>query len=202
MKPPNYNPIAGIYDYLARFIFGESLKKAKHCHIIEMLTCKQILIVGGGSGSELLELEREGFTGKITFVEPSDMIEKAKSRNLKIDVEFVKKNWPFGETKKYDGVITPFFLDQFSGNELQRIMETLVNSLARDGLWLNTDFIPPETRFQKVLLNIMYRFFRVVAGLKNNKLENFDVVFEKAGFFLVSEVIYNQWVKSTVWKRV
>jgi tRNA (cmo5U34)-methyltransferase len=225
MKKNDFDAIAPIYDFLAAVVFGRSIKNSQ-LHFLHMIPANsQILIIGGGTGWLLPILLKMHTDVKITFIELSQkMISKAKKKlnpvqekSVKFihgDVSFILKNYNQHKSdeyspgeKKYDVIITNFFLDVFNDNNLPEIFFKIKNTLRSDGLWFFTDFYyaPKKNNFfswQKFLILFMYYFFKKVCHLEGSKLVNFDQYFATYNLISIKEAYYfHNMIKSSVFNN-
>jgi len=174
----NYNHIAFIYDALVRLVFGHQLVKAQRCFLSELPQNANILFVGGGTGKILPELLSIAQPHIVDYVELSPkMISIAKKRCLHQErVQFIQKDFnDFVPNKKYDVVITFFFLDLFEEEKINRLIQKINMSLSTDGLWLFADFVDRGHYqwYQKVFVKLMYAFFRLFTNVERHKLPHF-----------------------------
>ncbi len=79
--------------------------------------------------------------------------------------------------QSYDAVVTHFFLDVFDEKQLPVLVAELNACLGPGGLWLLSDFAPPsavraggQRLLSRLLLPLMYGFFRAATGLSTNSL--------------------------------
>lgn len=207
----NFNSIAFIYDLLARLVFGSAIRKAQWHFLQEIPPNASILILGGGTGwilKKILMLRQADF---ITYIDASEKMLYRSKRRLN-EGQKSKVNFILGDEKSIDGqtlydvVITNFVLDLFRPERLNQVMEVLKGSLKKDGYWLFTDFniINDIKRqwWQKFMLTIMYKFFKIVCNIEATDLPDFDLHFASNGLkeksyktfysgFIISKVYYN-----------
>src|SRR4051794_37792998 len=170
----NYNNVANFYDQLSTFIFGKAIFNAQKFLLNSVPPRSAVLIVGGGTGWILEELAKQYPSGlKITYLDSSsEMIRLSRKKNgggnkvtfLPADIRDVEF------AGKYDVVITPFVLDNFSTVSVKIVFEKIDKILAAGGLWLFSDFqIGDKSRFwQKTLLKVMYYFFKIFCNIEAN----------------------------------
>lgn len=181
-----FDLLASSYDRLAKLVFGNDIKKAQ-CKFIEQIgEGSYILILGGGTGWILNEIFKRKNSVSIVYVETSlEMIKKAKSRledKRSSQVIFVNNTYQSGVNENlFDVIFTPFFLDMFNDGEVSNIINELNSNLRTNGIWINTDFRNTEKMNQKLLLKIMYVFFRTVCGISARELTNFENSFNQNG---------------------
>lgn len=177
----NFDRVAPVYQRLEYAVFGHALQRARVRWLNEIGEVTRCLIIGEGDGRFISQLARKYPHLTIDCVEASaGMIKLAQRRlqSMQIDassVRFIQEdigNWtPAGP---YDLVVTHFFLDCFGEEELDLIVGKIVQTLELGGIWLVADFVIPRHGWAKwygrFLVFLMYRFFRIVAGLKTNRL--------------------------------
>lgn len=201
--PRNYDAIAWFYDRLARVIFGRVLINAQLFLLRAIIPGSDMLIVGGGTGWILEEITKRHSSGlNITYIDASPkMIELARKRDVGANkVAFIAA--PIEQALlagPYDIVITPFFFDNFNDNTMRHIFTAIDSRLGVDGAWLYCDFRNTEVLWQKMLLRVMYLFFRVTCGVEATMLPDAEGCFRDAGYrgdgralfahgFIVSEI--------------
>ncbi len=155
---PQFDAIAPFYDLLKRIVFQSAIKKAAIYYINEIPDHAQVLVLGGGTG-ELLSYFKAGQS--ITYIEQSQkMISLAKKRKFNCSVDFIQKDFLLYEPKKkFNAIVTPFFLDCFTEAELSVVFRKLQPILKKNGLWLQADFYA-QNKFQAHITKGMYWFFR------------------------------------------
>ncbi len=106
------------------------------------------------------------------------MIDYASKKKTKSSIKFVNEDFlKFNSENKFDVIICPFFLDVFTENELQKVIQKLLFQLNLKGKLLITDFDPNSTTFlNKALLWCMFRFFTIFSKIENSK---YNHLFEK-----------------------
>ena len=180
-------------------------------HFINQLgNPSSILILGGGSGGILEPILVNYPTVHICYLESSvKMLSLAKTRfsphDYPIDYVLHEGNSQFPIRSEYQVIITPFVLDVFGPEELTRVVRELFDSLEWDGLWIHTDFYTnnggPWWRY--LLVKLMYGFFGITTGMKNQKLPDFDSIFEDMRLTSLGESLYfHRLVKTTMYQKL
>ncbi|GAA5031907.1 hypothetical protein GCM10011506_24870 [Marivirga lumbricoides] len=197
----DFDRVAGYYDALKKLVFQGTLDKASHYFISQIPKNSSVLIVGGGSGKLLNYLHE---SHQVVYLEASEkMTLLAKSRNFKAEVNFITTTIEsFESSDLFDVVITPFVLDCFPEEQLDKVFYKLFKLLKKDGLWLHADFYP-QNYLQRKLTSLMYLFFRVNAKIEGKKAPDFGRYFqystfveEKKGLFL------NAMVHSYIYRKI
>ena len=181
----NYDTVAPFYDWLSRFVFRDAILQA-HSFLVDAIPASSsVLIAGGGTGFILEEILRKHAIGlEITYVDISKkMIALSKKRNIGGNkVLFINKSIHDAVfLNQFDVVITPFFLDNFTNSTAKTVFAKIDSSLASGGLWLFADFQLSEINnvWQKILLQCMYFFFRLLCGIEASHLPDTASFFEK-----------------------
>ncbi len=182
----NYNAVAWFYDALSRLVFGSSIKKAQIDLLSLIPSNSKLLIVGGGTGWILEEITKLHPSGlEITYVDSSSkMIELSKKRNPAANqVQFIEASIEDylqpNASNLYDVIITPFIADCFSQSAWQQVFIKLDASLQPNGLWLYTDFQLNDKSplWQKLLIKLLYLFFRITCRIPAKQLPDVDGYF-------------------------
>ena len=207
----DYNKLADYYDFLAHLVFGKSLLHAK-LHFLRLIPAKaKICIIGGGTGRVLFELLKNDHHGHIVYLEKSSkmiaLAKKGLDQRMSAQVHFVEgdeSNLP--KDKKYDAIITNFFLDQFTESRLSILMKSLNTHLEAQGLWLFTDFElkkgQPHYWWQFLLVKSMFAFFKVTVNIQTCKLPEFNLLFEKLNLeFSEEQYFFKKLLVSRVYKK-
>jgi ubiquinone/menaquinone biosynthesis C-methylase UbiE len=197
----DFNQLSSFYDVLKRIVFGNSLDIAT-THFLKIVPSHtKILIIGGGTGKILNSFNS---THHIKYVELSNsMIEKARKVNSMAFIEFIQADilkWKAEE--KFDFIITPFILDCFNEADLKLIFPKLKAYLISEGCWIQTDFYPKNLT-QKLLVCMMYFFFRITAKLKVKKIGDFNHFFEAHNFICIRNArFFHSMVESKIYQKI
>ena len=119
-----YNKLANIYDTLAYMVFGGSIKKSQ-IHFLDQIQKNSKILIVGGTGWILNELDQLGLQLNITYLDSaSEMIKKSKKRSpfKHISVVFMTGSVNM-VSSKHSVIITNFFLDVFDERSLTNVMQ-------------------------------------------------------------------------------
>ena len=194
-----------MYDRLAGLVYGKAIRNAQHVHLPALKSARKILIIGGGTGWILRDVLSLDPASTIVYVEASSkMLELSRSNVPKGDlhrvvfVEGTEQSLP--DQPQFDAVMANFFLDLFSETELNAVVVKLKHTLMPDGKLLCTDFVDDHA-WQRVLLFVMYGFFRLTAGLRNRKLPPWREVIGAHGFQRIqSRSFWNGFICSELYR--
>jgi len=201
-----FDSVSGVYDALARVVYGRSIRNAQLVYLDQLRESKNILIIGGGTGWILQSLLEVNPTAHIWYVEASEkMLEMARGRKLVTGatVKFLHSterslpNFPL-----FDAIIANFYFDLFSDERLKNVLDIIGRAIHPHAILLVADF--NSTRWwQKWLLRCMYSFFRIASGLETDHLPQWQFFLEKAGFRLkTTRSFYGGFIQSSVYDFV
>ncbi|MGB0580603.1 MAG: class I SAM-dependent methyltransferase [Limisphaerales bacterium] len=192
----NFDRVAPYYQLIERVTAGNAAQKCRTTLLGYLQNKRNILLLGEGNGRFLETLLQVAPAARITVVDSSPrMMTLLRQRMDKqgVSLERVKlveadvRDWVI-TPKVYDAMVTNFFLDCFRPVELQSLIHRLAESIREDGLWLIADFREPPQLMRrvraKVILKLMYGFFRRTTKLSAKRLTAPDEHLEDAGFRL------------------
>lgn len=192
--PSNYNSVAWFYDGLSRLVFGNTLKNAQVFFLPRIKKGSTILIAGGGTGWILEELALLHPSGLfIDYVESSgSMMSRAKKRNAgQNTVRYIQTGIQLHESKVlYDTILTGFLFDNFKMDTIEKIFLVLRPALKPEGRWIYTDFTDGSKLSQRIVLKVMFAFFRVFCQIESDSLEDMLLVFNRHSLALLDEVTF------------
>ncbi len=208
----SFDRLAPIYRAMEWVAAGRRMRHCRTAFLSRVQGCRRALLIGEGPGQFLVELLRTNPQVRVTCVERSSgMIQVARRRLGSGDrgrVEFQcvdALHWspPPGE---FDLVATHFFFDCFQRPEVEALVTTLALGTSARALWLISDFQEPESGWRlqraRVVLAIMYAFFRVATGLPAKWLTPPDEALNRSGFRLVERRTANfGLLRADLWER-
>lgn len=163
------------------------------------------LVVGDGNGRGLELMCHAAPKASFVSVDGSSaMIEAARRRllassaqptELAARVRWVQGQLPDGPPNavlpsRVSGIITSFFLDCFSPEELAPVWTRLASLVRPGGHWIVADFTSPNALSglqawrQRALLGLLYPAFRLTTPMTARALADFDAPFRAAGWHL------------------
>lgn len=176
-KDVNFDAVALIYDRLSKWVFGNTLMEAQVYFLNCIAANSNVLILGGGSGELLQRLLSVQPSCYVCYVDASaKMIELTRRRvgdlNNVTFIHGTENDIPVDVHA--DVVITNFYFDLFSESSLQRVIEKVKSHTKPEAIWLATDFVKTDRLTDKVLLKLMYTFFRVTSGIEAKDLPEWE----------------------------
>jgi hypothetical protein len=201
----NFNFISPVYDGLARMVFGSSLEEATRHFLGFIQAHDRILIMGGGNGRILNWIDSLGIPVEVTYLESSTrMISNSMSKGpfdfLEVDFNQADAR-TFMPSIQFDAILTPFFLDCFTDEDLSALKENWVPILRQGGVWIFTDFVHGSQ--WEGLIPIMYFFFRITAGLHVQRLPNYSRLLDADAFHLEERAAFvSGLVESRIYRKL
>ncbi len=187
--------IARYYEALEHLAFGHHLEERRLAFLGEAKTSQRAIVCGGGDGRFLARLLRANPTVQVDFVELSPrMVELADRRiasmgeefreRVKFHTEDVREFCP--RSKRYDLIVTHFFLDCFSELELEIVVPILAGWGTPGVRWIVSDFREARGVLNKLwtrgVIAGLYAAFRFTTGLRVTRLPNYEAALERAGY--------------------
>jgi SAM-dependent methyltransferase len=168
--------LARFYRWIEYAAFGRALESARFALLDRLQGCRRVLVLGEGDGRALERMLAVAPVAEFEVIESSRaMIALARQRVGNCErVRFFCEDARSVRLGRYDALVTCFFLDCFSDDELPRVVKRLASALVPGGLWLNAEFAIPKggwARFHAAAwIWVMYRFFNVATGLRARTL--------------------------------
>ena len=206
--PVNYDSIANIYDLVSRIVYGRQIEAAQVCLMRLIPADSRILIVGGGTGwilEKIADAHPQGLT--IDYVESSaKMIALSRKKNYRDNtVNFIHlpiEEW--NSKERCDVIFTPFLFDNFKADKALMIFTNLNSLLKSQGIWLYADFVYDKIKshwWQKLLLKIMYLFFRITTDIETQKLVRMDACFDMSYQKEFEAFFYSGFIRSDAYRK-
>ena len=203
----NYDRLAPFYDMISHIVYRDALIMAQRSVLRFIKDEDKILIVGGGTGKILEEIERTNKKNiTVTYLEASaKMIELAQKRKYSFPVQYV---CAYAENAvletQFDVIITPFFFDNFPKEKCLQLLEKLDKNLILGGSFFYIDFRLTEQNskiWKKMLLNTMYFFFKVITRIETNQLVDMHSLLNEKYQWQWSQYSFHQFVYAAVYLK-
>jgi SAM-dependent methyltransferase len=191
--PPNFNRLARIYRWMELASFGPWLWWCR-CTFLDSLTeCRRALIIGDGDGRFTARLLRANPAVQIDAVDASTAMLASLLRRAGSDTSRVRtfcadaRQWQ-PANPPYDLIVTHFFLDCLTTEEIQSLAATVRKAVSPQALWLVSEFAIPAGWFGRLvarpLVWCLYWAFGHLTGLTVRKLPDHRGPLRQSGFAL------------------
>lgn len=90
----------------------------------------------------------------------------------------------------YDLVVTHFFLDCFTQNEVDALATKVSARVIPEAVWLISDFrVPPGVMRlpARLIIHSLYLAFRIITGLRTRQLPDHSLAMTRAGFTCIAQ---------------
>jgi SAM-dependent methyltransferase len=208
----DFSRVARAYRWMEYFSFGTLLEKTRFLRIRDLLQAKRVLILGDGDGrflARLLEARPEVDIDSVDF--SPGMIRLAKLRVGAVAAKRVASHEADAVLWKpsqgcYDAIVTHFFLDCLSTDDIEKLVAQLKPHLSPGGLWINSDFAVPARGWMRLpslfIVRALYAAFFLLAGLRIQKLPDDVSALASAGLTLEHrDTLAGGLLKSEVWRN-
>jgi SAM-dependent methyltransferase len=193
---PDFSPLASLYRWMEWLSFGPFLHRARCAFLSDLTNARNALILGDGDGRFTAALLRANSLVQIDTVDASPamlraLLHRAGPNAVRIRCHAADaRSLQPQSTEPYDLVVTHFFLDCLSTEEIRALAGTLRPYLAPGAIWLLSDFaIPPNLYgriFARPLVSLLYRAFGLLTGLRIRRLPDHPSALIASGFTLHS----------------
>ena len=194
---PNFNLIARPYRWLEYLTLGRSLENCRNYFLSHLLNCRRALVIGDGDGRFLAQLLTHNTHLHADAVDTSStMLQLLNQRceaaipdaNTRLNShQFDALVFPLDGS--YDLIVTHFFLDCLTQSELTALIQRIAKHAVPGTLWLISDFRIPPGPMQipaKFLVQTLYLAFRLLTGLRTNRLPDLAAPLNQAGFVQIA----------------
>jgi ubiquinone/menaquinone biosynthesis C-methylase UbiE len=215
----NFDCLARLYRALEYAVFDRALEEARHAFLEALPRAGRVLLLGDGDGRYLKRAVDARPEVRFVSLDSSRAMLAVARRRLAADkcrqVEFVHaaaEEWLVGKVgrrdQRFDAVVTHFFLDCFTDRNLEELVTRIASLLRPGGNWVVSEFSVPagcggDGSSRRVLLAIMYLFFRVTTGLRARVLPDYAKALRCAGFARHAcrkSVAWEGFVVSELWR--
>jgi ubiquinone/menaquinone biosynthesis C-methylase UbiE len=193
---------------------GSRLQRCRVTWLESLATCDDLLIAGVGHGPFLAACGQRFPRLRITAVDASArMLEQARGRVRQVGVAtegiaFVHATLPAWAPPAgaFDGIVTHFFLDCFTAEELGAVIPALARAARPQARWLDSDFTVPARGLARprarAVHALMYFFFRYTTRLRARAVTDPAPWLQAAGFTRTGRR-HSEWglLRADLWRR-
>ena len=211
----SFNTLAPHYRWMEFILAGKKLQRCRTAFFNEVPLADNILLVGEGNGRCLTACLRQFASSQITCIDASEgMLEQARraversglpARQVRFVHSTIQEATEL-TIASYDLIVTNFFLDCFPVLQLQQVVADLSRYARPVANWLVADFQTAPSGWRRwrsrLILSLMYTFFRVATRLPARQLTDPAQFLRQAGFVLHRRV-QSDWdlLHSDWWRR-
>ena len=196
----SFDRISRVYRMLELASFGHALERTREHYLPEMANARFALVLGDGDGrflAKLLALNQQLHAVAIdTSQRMLDLLRTRCQENagrvltrhgdLRGDVAALLRG-P-GQDGSFDLVVTHFFLDCLSEDELERLLRSVRPRLSSSARWIVSEFRTPDRGLLRpvgrVLIRSLYFAFWLLTGLPVRRMPEYAQPLKSMGFRL------------------
>ena len=193
---PDFDLLARAYRWMEYLTFGPALWHCRCAFLGEMVSAEHALVIGDGDGrfaARLLDVNRQV---RIDAVDLSRAMLESLRANAGHSIDRVSayradaRTWQPPRTD-YDVIVTHFCLDCFTTSEVAELASRLRAGVKPAARWVVSEFAIPERRLGRLLagplIRALYFAFRLLTGLRVDRLPDHRTALSRAGFRLARE---------------
>ena len=208
----DFNRLALVYRWLEYLSFGPFLWNCRVRLLPSIQNRKHALVLGDGDGRFTARLLKANPAIRVTSVDGSAAMVAAQRRAAGIDRDrlFAQvgdvREWKAEESAQFDLIVTHFFLDCLSGEEIRALAGRIGLAVPQDALWLVSEFAIPSGAFGRFValpvVSLLYLVFGGLTGLRIRALPDYGSALRAAGWTLRREnLLLNGLLTSQLWER-
>lgn len=196
---PNFDRLAPVYRWMEALTFGPWLWWCRCAFLREMRGARRALVLGDGDGRFTARLLRDDPTVTVDAVDISPAMLRALLKRAGKHAGRVRttvsdlRSWLPDEVE-YDLVVTHFFLDCLTMEEVEVLARKVRPYLAPRALWVVSEFAVPETWFGRLLarplVRLLYWAFGWLTGLAVRRLPDYACALRRTGFELQNRKVW------------
>jgi len=209
----SFDLLAPHYRWMEAVLAGGLLQRCRVRWLPKVRGARRALLVGEGNGRMLAACAPVLPECQFTVLDESEgMLAQGRRCWQRIGgkqaIVFQRadlRDWRHDEAG-FDLVVTNFFLDCFSPEELARVITNISSAASRQALWLVADFSVPPVGWRRIraqaVLALAYGFFRLATGISASCINAPDETLRVEGFCLRQREWFNQGLlHADLWAR-
>jgi SAM-dependent methyltransferase len=193
LQSVNFDRIARAYRWMEYLSFGPILERCRCFRLGDVAGFRRALVLGDGDGRFLAQLIRENPSIEAEVVDSSTemlrllmqrVAEAGAGEQLSVRCGDARGFRPSG---KYDLVVTHFFLDCLTTEEIAEMAAQIRPHLLPGAEWIVSDFSIPRgcaALPARLIVGFLYAAFGLLTGLAVRRLPRHGEALEAAGFSL------------------
>jgi hypothetical protein len=192
--PPDFNRLARLYRWMELASFGPWLMRSRCAFLDQMRGSRAALVFGDGDGRFTARLLNQNPLVHIDAADASQAMLLALFRNAGIHSARVRTHQADARTwhppsPPYDLIVTHFFLDCLTTDEIAALATRLGPCVTHSALWVVSEFAIPGGWFghlvARPIIAGLYLAFRLLTGLRVRRLPEHRKALHQAGFTLL-----------------
>ena len=193
---PNFDRLARFYRWMEWLSFGPWLWWCRRAFLPQLLDRRRALVLGDGDGR---------FTGRLLQINPaveihavdsspvmlSELVHRSGPNRSRVQIHVADLRAWSPPSSDYDLIVTHFFLDCLSTEEVAALAARIRPRVQSQALWLVSEFDEPPGwighALAHPLISFLYTAFRWLTGLQTRRLPAYREALTSAGFMLKAQ---------------
>jgi SAM-dependent methyltransferase len=172
--PPDFDALARLYRWMELVTFGPWLQRCRCAFLEDLSACRRAAVLGDGDGRFTAQLLRANSTIEIDAVDLSPamlraLLGRAGQNAARVRVHGADARTWQPANPPCDLVVTHFFLDCLTEDEVRSLADRLRGALSPAGHWVVSEFAIPDGAFgrwvARPVIWLLYRAFALLTGL-------------------------------------
>lgn len=196
-KAPNFNRLAPFYRWMEWLTFGPFLWKCRIAFLREMRRRRSALFLGDGDGRFTAQLLKDNPHINVEAVDASEamlrsLLHRAGPDAVRVRTQIADvRHLNLRAAANFDLVVTHFFLDCLTTEEIATLAGKLRTKMTPGGAWIVSEFATPDNLYGRLiaapLVSALYLAFSFLTGLTIRRLPNHRQALRHAGFVLSNQ---------------
>lgn len=217
--PPNFDNLAQVYRWMEYSSFGPCLERCRFWFLGAVAGYGHALVLGDGDGRFTARLLAQSANLRVHAIDGSAAMLAALRRRSRRSADRLTteqadlRRWqPAAGKKTPDLIVSHFFLDCLTTEEVSALVERLTCACAPGALWLVSEFDIPDSgwmhRVARPMIALLYRAFRLLTDLGPQQLPDYATALRQSGWRLEAEqkhlrglLVSQLWSKSALQSR-
>ena len=192
----NFNRLARLYRWMEWFSFGPALWRARCTFLPQTLDRSSALVIGDGDGRFTAAMLARNARIQVQAIDASpamlhQLVRRAGHHAHRVTGTLADARLPLELKQRFDLVVTHFFLDCLTTEEVELLASRIRRQLEPDAAWVISEFAIPQNLYGRLiaqpLVRALYFAFKLLTGLQVRCLPRYREALLKAGFVLVRE---------------
>lgn len=194
-SPADFDKLAGVYQWIEYLSFGPLLERCRFRFLESCAGTAYALVLGDGDGRFAARLMRANPNLKVDAVDASASMLAALQRrtliaNTRADgqlrtIHADLREWT-PDRRGYDLIVSHFFLDCLTDQEVANLLQRIVPHLAPNATWIVSEFAVPAGRWRskgsRLVIRFLYFVFARLTHLRVKRIPNYAGIFQQHGF--------------------
>jgi hypothetical protein len=196
IETPNFNHLAHVYRWMEWLSFGPFLWQCRCFFLSRLRRHRRALVMGDGDGRFAARLLRENCDIRIDAVDGSvamlrELARRASVHGSRLHAHAADAREFVPPRRDYDLVVTHFFLDCLTGDEIGCVARRLRKHACADAMWIVSEFAVPAGWYGRFVVRpviaLLYCAFGLLTGLKVRRLPDHHSGLRAAGWQLAEK---------------